>query len=113
MPPGCGRRRSCSPAACMSSKQPTSLTRAPRPGRKQVGRTPDTKGIPQHDTIALAEETGPPGAAPLLVEVMRDGRTVRPDGLDEMRTRCRERLALLPPPLPALRGSGAFPGRRR
>ena len=88
-----------------------STGKATLPGRKQVWRTADTKGIPQHDTIALAEETGPHGAGPLLVEAMRDGRTVRPDGLDEMRARCRERLALLPPPLPVLRGSGTFPVR--
>ena len=88
-----------------------STGKATLPGRKQVWRTADTKGIPQHDTIALAEETGPPGAGPLLVEVMRDGRTVRPDDLDEMRARCRDRLALLPSPLPVLRGSGTFPVR--
>src|SRR3970040_2021078 len=85
-----------------------STGKATLPGRKQVWRTADTKGIPQHDTIALAEETGPPGAGPLLVEVMRDGRTVRPDGLDEMRARCRERLGALPPPPPLLPGGGTL-----
>jgi nicotinate phosphoribosyltransferase len=86
-----------------------STGKATLPGRKQVWRTADTEGILQHDAIALADETGPRGAVPLLVEVMRDGRTLRPDSLEEMRARCRERLALLPPPLRALRGSGTYP----
>ena len=86
-----------------------STGKATLPGRKQVWRTVDGGGVLVHDTIALAGEGGPPGAAPLLGEVMRAGRTGRADSLDEMRIRCAARLRGLPAPLLARRGSPASP----
>ena len=43
------------------------------PGRKQVWRS---EGPEHHDVLALRDEAGPDGAAPLLEPVMREGRRV-------------------------------------
>ncbi|MBI3975465.1 MAG: nicotinate phosphoribosyltransferase [Armatimonadetes bacterium] len=88
-----------------------STGKATLPGRKQVWRIADASGTPVEDLIALADEPGPQGAAPLLVEVMADGRTVRADRLADMQRRCRDRLAQLPPALRALRGASPLPVR--
>jgi nicotinate phosphoribosyltransferase len=89
------------------SRVKLSTGKATLPGRKQVWRDAAFGG----DVIALADEPGPPGTTPLLVEVMRDGRTLYPESLGAMRARCRDRLDRLPAPLRALRGSAAFPVR--
>jgi len=88
-----------------------STGKATLPGRKQVWRSIDPQGWLLYDTVALADEPGPGGSEPLLVEVMRAGRAVRTDTLAAMRDRCRQRLAHLPPPLLALRGTVSPPVR--
>ncbi len=61
------------------------------PGRKQVFRGPDG------DVIALRDEEPPPGAEPLLLPVMRDGRRTGPPGtLAEARARFEADLERLP-----------------
>jgi nicotinate phosphoribosyltransferase len=47
-----------------------STAKATLPGPKQVWRVPDMGG----DVIGLADEAGPGGSDPLLVEVLREGR---------------------------------------
>jgi nicotinate phosphoribosyltransferase len=86
-----------------------SAGKATLPGRKQVWRTVDAEGVLVRDVIALADEPGPPGARPLLEEVMRGGRALRPEPLDAMRRRCQEAVAHLPPALRALRDSAPPP----
>ncbi len=86
-----------------------STGKATLPGRKQVWRISDGAGLFGRDSIALAEEDAPPGAAPLLREVMRDGRTLAVETLEEMRARCQARHAQLPAPLRALRGASSYP----
>jgi len=88
-----------------------STGKATLPGRKQVWRVADDGGAPVEDVITLADEPGPHGAAPLLVEVMTGGRVIRTDRLADMQARCRERLDRLPPPLRALRGGSSLPVR--
>ncbi|MER3455861.1 MAG: nicotinate phosphoribosyltransferase [candidate division GAL15 bacterium] len=79
------------------------------PGRKQVWRV-CRDGVMQEDVITLAEEPGPPGAEPLLVEVMTGGvRSVR-ESLAQARARAQRRLATLPDALQDLR-DGAYPVR--
>jgi nicotinate phosphoribosyltransferase len=65
------------------------------PGRKQVWRV-YREGVLHEDVITLADEPGPPGAEPLLVEVMAGGvRSVR-EALGEVRARAARRLSSLP-----------------
>jgi nicotinate phosphoribosyltransferase len=79
------------------------------PGRKQVWRV-YRDGVLQEDIITLADEPGPPGAEPLLVEVMAGGvRSVR-ESLPEARARAQRRLQALPPALRDLR-DGSYPLR--
>ncbi|MBK5297344.1 MAG: nicotinate phosphoribosyltransferase [Vicinamibacteria bacterium] len=71
------------------------------PGRKQVWRVTET-GIASHDVMGLADEAGQEGR-PLLSEVMRRGARVAPSApLDQMRQRCKARVAQLPAALRAL-----------
>ncbi len=72
-----------------------STGKATLPGRKQVWRGRAAEGMIR-DTMALRDEPPPRGAAPLLVQVMAGGRTIAAESLEEMRTRCRERLTGLP-----------------
>jgi nicotinate phosphoribosyltransferase len=66
------------------------------PGRKQVWRR-YAEGTAQGDVIALEHEPAPPGAAPLLVPVMREGRRCQPpEPLEHSRDRCRRMLDELP-----------------
>lgn len=48
------------------------------PGAKQVYRFYDGAGRMLYDQIVLADEPPPPGGQPLLQEVIRDGRRIRP-----------------------------------
>ncbi|MDQ7842116.1 MAG: nicotinate phosphoribosyltransferase [Armatimonadota bacterium] len=73
-----------------------SAGKATLPGRKQVWRRRTAEG-PQ-DVIALADESGPPGAEPLLRRVMAAGRATAAEPLGRMRERCRQALAGLPAP---------------
>lgn len=79
------------------------------PGRKQVWRV-CRDGVFCEDVITLADEPGPPGGEPLLVEVMAGGvRSVR-ESLAEARARAQRRLQALPPELRDLR-DGGYPVR--
>ena len=71
-----------------------STGKATLPGRKQVWRRPTELG--PRDVIALADETAPPGHAPLLVKVMEHGRSIAAESLEQMRARCRAALGALP-----------------
>lgn len=89
-----------------------SAAKATWPGPKQVWRrrTPDG-GI--EDIVGTADETAPPGAEPLLVPVMQDGRRLTIESLAVARERARRELAALPaayrrldrPPPPPVRFS--------
>ncbi|MDR7421890.1 MAG: nicotinate phosphoribosyltransferase [Armatimonadota bacterium] len=85
-----------------------STGKATLPGRKQVWRQLDAEGQPVGDLLALADEPGPPEAAPLLVEVMRHGRRTWAEPLGESRRRCTERLANLPEELRQLDDGMAY-----
>jgi nicotinate phosphoribosyltransferase len=89
-----------------------SAGKATLPGRKQVWRL-SHDGEMIEDVIALHDEPAPREAEcrPLLIEVMRSGRRALPESLDEARTRCRDRLAALPPGLRTLDGVD-YPVRR-
>jgi nicotinate phosphoribosyltransferase len=86
-----------------------STGKATLPGEKQVWRMFDKTGMMAGDTISLLEEDGPPGATPLLEEVMRDGRALRPESLEAMRERCKQRLESLPLALRQIVGSAPYP----
>jgi nicotinate phosphoribosyltransferase len=82
------------------------------PGKKQVYRASDSRGLFAGDTIALAEEKVP-GTEALLVPVMKNGqRSVPRTDLAEARTRCNEQVARLPEPLRAWKTAAvAYPVR--
>lgn len=66
-------------------------------GGKQVYRVLDAAGRIREDRLALAEESAPPGTAPLLEPVMREGRLLRPHPpIAEARARCRAGMDSLP-----------------
>jgi nicotinate phosphoribosyltransferase len=66
------------------------------PGRKQVFRYSDSEGQFESDKIALDAEAAN-GGHPLLIEVMRDGRRVKPaESIDDLRARCMDGLVRLP-----------------
>jgi nicotinate phosphoribosyltransferase len=69
------------------------------PGAKQVHRA----APPSQDVITLRDEPAPPGSEPLLVPVMRHGRRLAPDTLDQARARFERDLAALPAPALDLR----------
>ena len=67
------------------------------PGPKQVYRFYDTTGRMLYDQIGLADEPAPVGGQPLLHEVMRQGRRLRPAvSLQEARSHFRQQWASLP-----------------
>jgi nicotinate phosphoribosyltransferase len=70
------------------------------PGRKQVWRR---QGF---EDVLAPEGEEVPDARPLLVPVMRAGRIVHAEPLDEARRRCAARLAALPGPLRRLEPRG-------
>ncbi|MCI0456718.1 MAG: nicotinate phosphoribosyltransferase [Gemmataceae bacterium] len=79
------------------------------PGPKQVYRFRDDQGSWVRDMIARADEPAPGGGAPLLVEVMRGGKRLRPDpALAELRRAFREQFARLPERHKALRSPTAY-----
>lgn len=72
------------------------------PGRKQVCRFADAEGRPLRDMVSLHDEEVA-GARPLLRQVMLDGRRTTPaESLEDLRRRCRESVASLPPRLQVL-----------
>ena len=63
------------------------------PARKQVWRTDSVAD----DVLAIRDEPGPPGAAPMLVPVLRDGERLGAAGtIDEARHRLQSDLLALP-----------------
>lgn len=75
-----------------------STGKATLPAAKQVWRLED------RDVIGLREEPGPEGGEPLLVPVMREGRPVVGDSLEQARDRCASDLQGLPEKLRRLDG---------
>jgi len=59
--------------------------------------------------LALANEPAVAGATPLLDQVMRDGRRLRPRrALAALRERCHDELQRLPPAVRRLAGADAY-----
>lgn len=85
------------------------------PGRKQVWRRYDGDGRMQADLVSLdgAAPSGPAGerpGEPLLHQVMRGGKRLRPpETLAAMRARAKAELARLPDPLRALVPAATYP----
>jgi nicotinate phosphoribosyltransferase len=78
-------------------------------GEKQVYRCTDAHGMLDHDEIRLREETEPNDALPLLEEVMRDGRLLRPHPpLSTVRDHCAAELRQLPMGTRRLRGFAPY-----
>lgn len=81
------------------------------PGRKQVFRFRDAQGLYDHDLIGLADETYP-AAEPLLVPVMRDGRsTAAPRPLPDSQQHARQSLGQLPTRYRQLHNPPPYPVR--
>jgi nicotinate phosphoribosyltransferase len=76
----------------VSKKSPGKRT---YPGCKQVWRT-FRDGQAVEDVLTLASNEPPANARPLLIDVMRNGITLARPSLDQIRQRCRERVAQLP-----------------
>lgn len=74
-----------------------SAGKATAPGAKQVHRGP------RGDIVSLRDEPAPPGTEPLLVPVMRGGRTIVSEPLSAIRDRLTGELASLPGQVTRLR----------
>lgn len=72
------------------------------PGPKQIWRRRGPDGEVE-DWVTLADEEGPPGAEPLLVPVMADGRRLHHEPLATARERARQQRTALPASYRALR----------
>ncbi|HZS02317.1 MAG TPA: nicotinate phosphoribosyltransferase [Chloroflexota bacterium] len=72
-----------------------SAGKATWPGPKQVWRRRGPAGEIE-DWVALADEPGPPGAVPLLAEVMTEGRRTVAEPLAAARARAEREVAALP-----------------
>ncbi|MCS7006127.1 MAG: nicotinate phosphoribosyltransferase, partial [Thermoleophilia bacterium] len=81
--------------------------KATLPGRKQVWRVRDDARA-AYDVIGLADDVAE--GEPLLVDVMRDGRSTWEESLDESRARALRERASLPEPVRAL-SAGSYPVR--
>lgn len=80
------------------------------PGPKQVFRFRDAQGNYLRDVLACADEPPPAGAEPLLGEVMRGGRCLRPESvLSRLREEFRTRFAQLLDRHKALRAPEHYP----
>ena len=66
------------------------------PGAKQVFRAFGGNGFFDHDVIALHDEEPPPKCKPLLVEVMKKGKRVFSEGINDARNRCANSTKQLP-----------------
>ena len=78
-------------------KSKTSPQKKTIPGKKQVFRHFDDKGMFKKDVIGLATEKAPEGARPLLRPVIRDGKlTEALPSLETVRQSVAEGLAKLP-----------------
>ena len=82
-------------------KMKRSTAKVTIPGRKQVYRCYQD-AVATHDTLALHDESPPPGV-PLLQKVMEGGRrTTPPESLSAARERCSRAVKSLPPALRSL-----------
>ena len=79
-------------------------------GEKQVYRCADARGMLDQDEIRLRDEAAPnDSATPLLEEVMRDGRLLRPHPpLSTVRDHCAGQLQRLPSGIRGLRGFAPY-----
>jgi nicotinate phosphoribosyltransferase len=66
------------------------------PGAKQVFRALDDGDLFDHDIIALRDEGPPPKCKPLLGDVMKKGKRMFEEGLEDAMKRCVVSLARLP-----------------
>lgn len=88
-----------------------SEAKATYPGRKQVFRYADSRGAWKRDLIALADESYP-GASPLLIPVMRDGKRLAPaEPLAAARARFLDSMKHLPARLLSFRPAAPYPVR--
>jgi nicotinate phosphoribosyltransferase len=78
------------------------------PGRKQVWRVM-RDGIAVEDVLVLEDVRPPGGAEPLLRQVMKNGVRVSRPSLTEIRERCRQRVAALPPDVTRLIDGKKYP----
>ncbi len=88
-----------------------STGKATWPGAKQVWRRHGASGELEEDLIALADESGPGEAVPLLVTVMEGGRRLHAESLAAARERARRELATLPPECRRLDATPCVPVR--
>ncbi|MDP2652807.1 MAG: nicotinate phosphoribosyltransferase [Candidatus Omnitrophota bacterium] len=80
------------------------------PGRKQVYRHFNRKGLMTRDVIALATEQSPAGFQPLLKQVIRGGDLAEPlPSTAEIRASVRDKRGALAPALLKSRGFPAYP----
>ncbi len=91
------------------ARRKRSSGKATWPGRKQVYRDRDARGVLAGDRVTLADEIAT--GEPLLTEVMRDGRrTVALPTLSDSRAHCRREVERLPVALRSLDdGPAAYP----
>jgi nicotinate phosphoribosyltransferase len=82
------------------------------PGCKQVWRV-FRDGVAIEDVLALTDAAPPPGAHPLLQEVMRNGVRLSRPPLTSIRERCREQVAQLPHDIRRLIDGKSYPVRIR
>ena len=79
-------------------KSKTSPRKETIPGKKQVFRQYDGKGMLRKGMIGLASENAPVGARPLLRPVIRGGELIEPlPALGDIRKDARQKLSGLPP----------------
>jgi nicotinate phosphoribosyltransferase len=82
------------------------------PAEKQVFRTYNQNGAFKEDVIALREEEPPPGARPLLQEVMTAGKRTLSESLGSVRARCAESMERIPRPVAAIRSPARYLARQ-
>lgn len=82
------------------------------PGRKQVWRVM-RDGIAVEDMLALEGAEPPADAEPLLRQVMKNGERLSRPSLNEIRDRCRQRVATLPGDVTQLVDGKKYPVRIR
>jgi nicotinate phosphoribosyltransferase len=82
------------------------------PGRKQVWRV-FSDGVAIEDVLASSDAVPPPGAEPLLKEVMKQGVRLSRPPLTEIRERCRRQVAQLPDDVRRLIDGRNYPVRIR
>lgn len=78
------------------------------PSKKQVYRFSDKNGVYTHDLLGLEDEAT--GGAPILEQVMKDGKIViELPTIEEIHNRARDSIASLPGPLKDIRATHPYP----